>query len=515
MILSIINKLKNTSSTNDKLKLLQKHKSNELLKRVFKLAYNKKIRFGIKKVPEYSQFYGDGVFSSLVDALDILEYEFATRNITGNAAIDKLKFLLSNLCDDDAQVLEMIIRKDLDCNVAVKSINKVWSGTIPDQPQFLAASFNEKNVSKITYPAYVQLKADGSRCMCLYTYNFAEYTTRNSNTFTGLDFIDRDIKAALLKHDVENVMIDGELIYIYPNGRMATREFSNGKASQALDGTLSEEDMKNMRFLVWDIVDLDTYYSDNKDKTIDRKPYIERLALIEKLFGGRQYSNVAVIPTQVVNSRKEAIKVFETYLAMGLEGTIAKNMYGVWMNSRTTDQVKFKAVIDADLEIVAVVPHSKDENKAGAFIVRSRDNLILCNTGSGMTDTTHTKDKEGNLSYIPLDERDELDREYIMAHEDDYIGSIVELECNTWTEDKKNKSGQVSLFLPIIKAVRKDKDTSQTFIEIFGETLEEARERRKQISDFDIASYFNIDVEFVKPKEDEIEEAPTDLFSFL
>lgn len=93
-------------------------------------------------------------------------------------------------------------------------------------------------------------------------------------------------------------------------------------------------------------------------------------------------------------------------------------------------------------------------------MVEDLSGMARTNTGSGLTDTDYRYDDDGiTRVYIPLDERGELDREYIMAHKDEYIGAIVEMEVDGLQKSKTRKKGEpeYSFFLPIIKKIRRDK----------------------------------------------------------
>jgi hypothetical protein len=52
MILDIINELASIGSTKEKEAIIRRHKDNELLKRVFRMTYDGKLQYYIKKWPE-------------------------------------------------------------------------------------------------------------------------------------------------------------------------------------------------------------------------------------------------------------------------------------------------------------------------------------------------------------------------------------------------------------------------------------------------------------------------------
>ena len=154
MILSILQELEANNSRNFKIELLTKHKDNELLKEVCRLANDPFTQFYQRKIPDYRKMYGNVLIDlkSAVDNLSIL----SSRTLTGNAAIAQLQMILSSVTAEDALVIKRIIQKDLKCGVSTSTVNKVWPNLIPEFPCMLCSPFEQKLVDKITFPAIVQ-----------------------------------------------------------------------------------------------------------------------------------------------------------------------------------------------------------------------------------------------------------------------------------------------------------------------------------------------------------------------
>lgn len=483
MIFEIIKQLAKTDSTKEKEAILRAHENNETLARVFKMTYSKRYTYGITRVPDASA--GMGIYT-LEQALDILEQQFVTRQVSGNRAIEMLNSVCNALTHDDFQVLRRLIKRDLECGAGVSIPNKVWPGLVPEQPCFLSASFSEKNLKNIKYPAYAQLKADGARCMALIDeLGNVSLTSRAGNEYLGLTNVVAQLKAL----GVTNVMIDGELIH-KPKKKAfdifaldeedvdddlaeaqeeieSDRNKSNGLSNKALNGSLSNAEQEEMVFNVWDIVDLDVYWG--------RKPSNE---IYDVRFGklidivGTQYANIELIESKIVNSYEEALALYRHYVEQGREGIILKNKHGLWADARTTDQIKFKEEIEIDLVVVDIYPHKKDPNKLGGITVEDRSGRIRCNCGSGFKDKTHDKDKATKKKVlIPLHHRHEYDRELLWSQRFDLLGSIVQLKCNglQTSKGRKSKDGKAEfkLFLPIFQLIRRDKSIANDITEVF------------------------------------------------
>ncbi|MGL5085677.1 MAG: hypothetical protein ACRC68_08180, partial [Clostridium sp.] len=170
-------------SKNKKIDILKSHKSNDVLKSVFRLAYDKSIVYGIKKIPERKVFRGVVNFS---DALIELEEMFATRKITGDAATNRLQEIMGMMSDDDSEVIRRIILRDLECGASASTANKVWGGLIKETPCMKASACSVKTLAKIKYPAIAQLKADGTRCMIIKHNGIVSAWSRNGKEFIGI-----------------------------------------------------------------------------------------------------------------------------------------------------------------------------------------------------------------------------------------------------------------------------------------------------------------------------------------
>ena len=157
---------------------------------------------------------------------------------------------------------------------------------------------------------------------------------------------------------------------------------------------------------------------------------------------------LTIIETREVNSFEEAAKFYNELLQRGEEGAVLKNLDGIWKDHTSPNQVKMKVKDPADLLCVGTYAHSKTSIKRGSKTIdtskwigglnlESADGIIKVNTGSGLVDADRAKDPS------------------------EYIGKIIELEYNEITDDKS--TGQKSLFLPIFKCIRIDKDEADDY----------------------------------------------------
>jgi len=424
------NHLASDAGRNFKIAELEKHKDNDLLQTVIILALDPFTQFYIRKIPKYNR----GIHSiPLVQSCKQLK-KLASREYTGNAAIDMLTSLLESSTPDDAKVLERIIQKDLKCGVSISTVNKVWPGMIHEYPCMLCSPSDEKLISKFEFPAIVQLKMDGMRFNAIVKNGKVEYRSRNGKEIHGIQHLDEDF---LNMGGSKNRVFDGELV-VNDKGVILDRQTGNGILNKAVKGTISDLESHKIRATVWDVIDYE-------DFTVGYSgvPYRERF---ERIAASLRSDAVHLVEHQMVESITEAREVFDRYLAAGEEGIILKAGTAPWENKRVKHQLKFKGELECDLQIVDVQEGAgKYVGMLGAIVCQSGSDdgkTVTVSVGSGFSD-----DHRINLWNI----RNEL------------LGKIVALKYNSRI---KNKQGGDSLFLPIFLEIREDKTDADNYKEI-------------------------------------------------
>lgn len=146
-----INSIRQLSGTNDKIAFFKEYLTPEL-ERIFRLALSSEYTFGVKKIPLYSVGFHK---YSLNEALDVLEYEFASNKLTGNARINRLQELLGSTDPDTVEVLKLILNKSLDCGISVTNANKVLTNKIPTFDVLLCSKQDQKLIDKLPFPGTV------------------------------------------------------------------------------------------------------------------------------------------------------------------------------------------------------------------------------------------------------------------------------------------------------------------------------------------------------------------------
>ena len=418
------NDLAANSSRNYKIEQLEKHRDNQTLIQIVRLALDPFTNFYIRKIPSYTQ---DKHITTLENALGGL-YDLSHRVVTGNAGIEYLRMLLSSLSVDDAKVLERIISKDLKCGVQVSTANAVWTGLVHEYPVMLCSQFEQKLVDKVKFPALVQTKMDGMRFNAIVRDGKVEYRSRNGKEIQLLGNLDDDF--VKMAGDVDCIF-DGELL-VKDNGKILDRQTGNGILNKANKGTISDKEASMVHATVWDVVPY-MYFIDGYCPVQYGKRWESLCTLIAK----NQPHKVSLVDSWEVDTYDEAKTLFEGLLADGQEGIILKDKSGVWEDKRAKHQIKFKGELECDLKIVAVEEGTgKYAGMLGAIICESADGVVKVSVGSGLNDEHRI-----NLWHI---KKEILDK-------------IVAVKYNMRT---KNKAGEESLFLPIFVEIRDDKNVA-------------------------------------------------------
>ena len=434
--LQILNKLATTSSTNDKLKFLKNNSDNEDLKNIFRLAYTTQIRFWIKKrptIPEYLELADNNIPLKL--ALSELEDEISSRNLTGNAAIEFIGTIASNLSSDDQEVLMRVIERDLKCGTGMTLANKVWKGLIPDYPVLLCNKFNDKTEKKVdwTNGQIIQCKMDSSRINFEFDQGkIVSVSTRNGSTIDITPFLNIELA------DIDHCILDGELMYSL-EGQDLDRKTSSGIINKAIKGTISEEEAKGLNLVAWDYIPYEDFVLGECLLT-----YTIRFQILKSVIDAAQTNKIKVVESKVIYSKEEALLQYNENLEKGLEGCILKNPDAIWSSKRSNDYLKLKNESTADLIVIGYNMGAFGTQFAGmlgSLICETSDGLLQVNVGSGFK---HLKG-----------ERDDPKS---------YIGKIIEVKYNEVISSKNSKTK--SLFLPIYSCIREDKVIANTLKEL-------------------------------------------------
>lgn len=415
------------ASRNFKIEQLEANRNDETLREVIRLALDPFTQFYQRKIPTYTK---EKHTKTLHNALGAL-YDLSSRSVTGHAAIEYLRMLLSSLSEDDAKVIERIIQKDLKCGVQVSTANAVWTGLVSEYPVMLCSQFEQKLVDKINFPAYAQMKMDGMRFNAIVKDGKCEFRSRNGKEILLLGNLEQEFIA--LAGNVDWVF-DGELLVMLDGDyQFADRQTGNGILNKANKGTISAKEAAMVHASVWDLIPY-AYFADGKCPT----PYSKRFSTLEAIVSKQKSKNKKIwtVTSTIVETLEQAQEIFQDYLSKGYEGIILKDGAGIWEDKRAKHQIKFKGELECDLKIVAIEEGTgKYAGMLGSLICESADGVVKVSVGSGLTDAQRK------------------------SYGQEIVDKIVAIKYNSRI---RNKLGEESLFLPIFVEIRDDKDEADS-----------------------------------------------------
>lgn len=411
-----------------KQKVLEKHKSNKELKATIFAAYDPRHSFYVRKVLPYQGTKRPS--KTLTQALEFLHKELAERKITGDAALNKLKSFMNELSLEDAEVVELVLKRDLRMGCGGSTACKVWGDDfLFEWPVMLCAQ--EQFMDRIVYPAYIQLKADGMRINAVVVGDTVEYRSRSGEKvqINCPRFDDNFIEMA----KGEDIVFDGELLVRDENDKILDRKTSNGIGNSAIRGSITEDEISMMFFKLWDCIPFDVFTG---KKPSDRAYWV-RLADLEARLRLSDTQVCEILETQEVKSEKEAYVIAHRYMAAGEEGAVLKNRNGLWQNKRVKDAVKMKRLETADLLCIGWEEgDGKYKGKIGALTVTDGSKTMETNVGTGLDDAERGADP------------------------DTYVGKIIEVGYEYVIQAKGAEKRR--LYTPRFICVRHDKHKPDT-----------------------------------------------------
>lgn len=202
----------------------------------------------------------------------------------------------------------------------------IEGGIVP----MLAHKFADQ-AHKIKYPAFVQPKLDGIRCIAVVKDGKCTLWSRTRKPITGVPHIIRALEEAF-KNGVD-IVLDGEL-YNHEYKTNFERIVSLVRQEEPAEGH------EVVQYHVYDIV-MDGPFQARATKLRYMK---------ERWFEG----HIVKVDTQSIEDEVQALSWFETWRSEGYEGAMIRNSEGLYVNKRSTDLLKIKEFDDNEFDIIGI-----------------------------------------------------------------------------------------------------------------------------------------------------------------
>jgi len=202
----------------------------------------------------------------------------------------------------------------------------------------LAHTF-EKQGHKISYPAYVQPKLDGHRCIAIYQDGKATLWSRTQKRITGVPHVERAIETLLSVVDFDHpIVLDGEL---YNHDYKDKFEELTSYIRQVTPKPGHEV----VQYWIYDMV--------------TPAPFSQRLEMLEQLNmllePGMPVETLTIVPTDTIENEEELTSAHNVFTSeYGFEGAMVRNAKGRYKNGRSYDLQKVKDFMDEEFKVVAI-----------------------------------------------------------------------------------------------------------------------------------------------------------------
>ena len=237
------------------------------------------------------------------------------------------------------------------------------------------------NPDKADYPAYIQPKLDGVRC--LFTKDGA--FSRAGNQFMNVKHIEKDLEVVFNRYP--NLILDGEL---YNHGLKDDFEkiISLVKKKKPTDKQ-RDEAAQQVQYHMYDVA------------SFPQANYTWRMGFIGSLFNSSvvRTSNCLVLTeSKVAIDFDDAQRFHAKNLKLGYEGSMYRSLDGYYKGTRSWDLMKFKDFHDDEAVIVGYeTGKGKRQGTLGKFIMQDDEGVEFgCPPGKGY----NYKDLAGMLDNV-------------------------------------------------------------------------------------------------------------------
>ena len=360
----ILEQVSLTRGTNAKSEILKLNADNAILKMTLKMGLDRFIPFNVVKIPKVKSRLDHPLNESdgWNEFFTVLN-ECASREITGNAAVDRVFTCFSSVSSEDEFWMRKILQKNLSIGASTKTVNKIFPGLIPTFDVSLAGKFEEKRIEGMSEVA-IEPKLDGIRCFSIVENGKALLYARSGKLILNFNSTIGSELASLPEGCYDGEIMGKDFIALM---RQAYR-----KDNVITDGT---------HLSLFDYIPMKEW------KT--REPSMscrERYSILNDILMSRDLKYLKCIPRHIVPAEYSVIKdLHDVFVANGHEGAMIKDLEAPYKFGRGYEVMKLKAFHDVDLVIERLEAGTgRNKGRLGAIVVKHGD--VEVKVGSGFTD---------------------------------------------------------------------------------------------------------------------------------
>lgn len=221
---------------------------------------------------------------------------------------------------------------------------------------------------KIVFPAYIQPKLDGIRCIAILEHGTCTLWSRTRKLITSMPHIQTELSEVFGNRPI---VLDGELY---------NHEFKKDfeKIVSAVRKEKPEDGYLNVQYHIYDVVSEEPFYKRAEE-------YYNSLHCYEKAVARLKY--IKRVGVDKVTNEGEILDAFKRFTSIGYEGVMVRNSDSKYVNKRSYDLLKVKEFDDDEFEIIGIDEgRGKLQGHVGSFICRTSDGKEFFTKMSGETD---------------------------------------------------------------------------------------------------------------------------------
>ena len=432
-VLSILEKIENSSGRLAKTEILEDNKNFVLLADIFKAASSNYDYYIAKLHTPLPKSKSDEV--SFLNFLYEILPDLNSRKITGNAARAVVTDVFAQMTSLEQKWCKRIILKNLRVGLQKSTLNKIWPNLIKEFAVQLASTLEVettqtgiKFLENINFPVRVEPKIDGLRLIAICKDGNVELFTRNGTKVDTLPVIQEMLRVSVR----ENIVLDGEAFSKDWNDSMSI-----------IASHKSKKDDSSIEYNIFDAVLLNEWEAQECKMSLT-----ERITLVQDTVNSIKSNNIHALTGIYAYSEKEITDFYHTCLENGHEGVMLKNMLAKYEFKRTKNVKKLKPFQTVE-GVISGFKFGKEgsqlEGLPAGFLVTLL-NGIVTDMGSGINA--------------------ELRAEMHLKGVDEFLGKVVECECaiDPNTADGLTEDGKMRF--PVFVRFRHEMDCDKFLLEL-------------------------------------------------
>tara|TARA_R110000803_G_scaffold342_1_gene1244 strand:- start:18555 stop:19853 length:1299 start_codon:yes stop_codon:yes gene_type:complete len=415
----LVDELKSTNATNEKIEVLKQYEDDEYVCGILESVYSPFKQFHVtSKTCKKNKTL---VNESYLGSLEMLLYNLSNRVWTGHKAISYINGLVSNFPQYE-ELIYTIIDKNLKTRTGADLINKAIPGCVPTFKVALANSY-DKQKGKVCFNTqswFASHKLDGVRCLAVIDENGkCNFFSRTGKVFDTLDVLREEVES----FGIIDTVLDGEVC-------LATEDGSDDFQGLMKEVKKKDHTIKNPRFKVFDMVSKVEFDTQKSDRVLH-----DRIQLASTMVEQSNVECVSVLTQHRVESEDHFQELVKIATKNNWEGLILRKDVG-YKGKRSNDLLKVKKFFDDEYVVRSI------ETATHRIIV---DGLEVEEEMLASVIIEHKGCEVGVGSGFDQDER----RKYFKNPEL-IIGKTITVQ---YFEQTTNQDGCYSLRFPVVKHI--------------------------------------------------------------